>query len=526
MDTAEMPALSAEWAKVMQDRLGLARRIQTAVEIQAADEQDHRVALPREARRKPTAYKLGSFCYYQVQRYTRSPADGMKFVPTWTGPYVVRSKVVGSDSRYLISRTETSATFDAHVTRLRPSPHKTYGLVALESKAVDGGGAGRGFHEMDPTIVFEIDKILEVTKKAALVSFMGNEINARWIPRADLETQGLGDLLADFLDSSPSTLISATESAGPRFTMSQTAVARLEGSRTHDAFKRPYFKGPWVDQCPVCNNDGVTGDRLLMCDFCPNAFHFGCVNLDIRERAQTGDWLCPDCRAADELTRLGDKPPRRRAGKTSGSTAQQPQTSNTEVTLASTPVIETVKLRKRGRPRKMVVVVDPAETDFLTTDDEAITGGPPYHCPPTTSPDDNTRPSAVTQTAETEVENGGATALASAGPQRFPAAASDLVGVHATRVTRQRRALHGTDLVAPLPATVRMLVVQDDGESARPPLPQQPAPPPPPRGNKPRKKARHSERNERGPGRTVTMTYDGATAGTDGVVARAPGGQL
>ncbi len=141
---------------------------------------------------------------------------------------------MGSDHRYLISRTETSATFDAHVTRLRPSPHKTYGLVSLESKVADGMGAGRGYHEMDPSIVFEIDKVLEVTSKAALVSFMGKEINARWIPRADLEKQELGHLLTDFLHSSPSTLISATSTTGPRFTMSQTAVARLEGARTHD----------------------------------------------------------------------------------------------------------------------------------------------------------------------------------------------------------------------------------------------------------------------------------------------------
>ena len=67
---------------------------------------------------------------------------------------MVRSKVWGSDSRYLISRTETSATVDANVTRLRPSPHKTYGLVSLESKVADGQGAGRGYHEMDPSIVF------------------------------------------------------------------------------------------------------------------------------------------------------------------------------------------------------------------------------------------------------------------------------------------------------------------------------------------------------------------------------------
>ncbi len=58
MDMAEMPALSAEWAKVIQDRLGLAPRIQSGVETHAADEQDHRAAVPREARRKPTTFKL------------------------------------------------------------------------------------------------------------------------------------------------------------------------------------------------------------------------------------------------------------------------------------------------------------------------------------------------------------------------------------------------------------------------------------------------------------------------------------
>jgi hypothetical protein len=77
MDMADMPAISADWAKVMQDRLGLARRIQSAVETHAPDEQDHRVALPREPRRKPTTFKLGSFFYDQVQRDTRMAADGM-----------------------------------------------------------------------------------------------------------------------------------------------------------------------------------------------------------------------------------------------------------------------------------------------------------------------------------------------------------------------------------------------------------------------------------------------------------------
>jgi hypothetical protein len=83
------------------------------------------------------------------------------------------------------------------------------------------------------------------------------------------------------------------------------------------------------------------------------------MGLDIRERAQTGDWLCPECRAADGLTRLDVQPPRRRNGKTRGGTAQQPRTSNTEVTLSRTPLIVTEKLRRPvGRPRKVVIVAD------------------------------------------------------------------------------------------------------------------------------------------------------------------------
>jgi hypothetical protein len=53
MDTSEMPALSAKWAEVMQHRLGLARKIQSAVASHAADVQVRREALPRKARRKP-----------------------------------------------------------------------------------------------------------------------------------------------------------------------------------------------------------------------------------------------------------------------------------------------------------------------------------------------------------------------------------------------------------------------------------------------------------------------------------------
>jgi hypothetical protein len=58
-----------------------------------------------------------------------------------------------------------------------------------------------------------------------------------------------------------------------------------------------------VNQCPICNKDGITGHHLLMCDFCPKAFNCGCIGLEVRERAQKGDWLCPDFRKVDDLTR-------------------------------------------------------------------------------------------------------------------------------------------------------------------------------------------------------------------------------
>jgi hypothetical protein len=247
-DTSDVPAASLKWVQIMNQRLEMGSKVHSAVDTNAKDAQQRRAELPQQARREPTPLLPGSYCYYQVQRFTRASADGIKFVPSWIGPYVVRSTVPASQHRYLISRSETSATFDAHITQLRALPHKTFGVVALESKATDGTGAGRGFHEMDPSIGFEIDRILELNDKEVLLSFMGKEMNARWVPRADMTAQGLDDLIADFMDSTQATLVSATATSGPKFTTSQTAVARLENKRTHDAFNRKYHTGKWLDQ--------------------------------------------------------------------------------------------------------------------------------------------------------------------------------------------------------------------------------------------------------------------------------------
>jgi hypothetical protein len=233
-----VPAASLKWVQIMNQRLEMARKVHSAVETHAKDAQERRTELPLPVRREPTPLLPGSHCYYQVQRFTRASADGLKFVPNWTGPSLLRSPVPGTQHHYLIARSETSAAFVAHITRLRVSPHKMFGVVALESRVSDGQGAGRGFHEIDPSIVFEIDRILELNDKEVLLSFMGKEMNARWATRADMTAQGLCDLIADFMDSTQATLVSATATSGPKFTMSQTAVARLENKRPHDAFNQ------------------------------------------------------------------------------------------------------------------------------------------------------------------------------------------------------------------------------------------------------------------------------------------------
>jgi hypothetical protein len=157
MDTTDVPAPSAKWCEAMQQRLTLARKAQSAIFTHAKDGQLRRADLPKAAKRTPPGLLPCTYCYYQIQRFSRSAEDGMKFTPTWSGPYLIRSTVPGS--------TETSASFAAHVTRLRTSPHKTFGTVALESTTTDSVGVGRGFLQLDPTIFREIDKVLEVNDK-------------------------------------------------------------------------------------------------------------------------------------------------------------------------------------------------------------------------------------------------------------------------------------------------------------------------------------------------------------------------
>jgi hypothetical protein len=96
---------------------------------------------------------------------------------------------------------------------------------------------------------------------------------------------------------------------------------------------------------------------------------------------QKRDWLCPDCRKADDSTRL-DARPRSREHPRLGTA--QPQTANTEVTLPSTPpaVMEQLR-RKRGRPKEVVIVEDASGAEIPTMDYEASERSPQPEKQPT-----------------------------------------------------------------------------------------------------------------------------------------------
>jgi hypothetical protein len=109
-----------------------------------------------------------------------------------------------------------------------------------------------------------------------------------------------------------------------------------------------------------------------MCDFCPNACHFGCVGLDVRACAQSGDWQCPVCRKADDLTRLDEKPRGRGRPKGTG----QPTSANTVVTRArSLPAVTGQLRRPVGRPRK-VVAFEAVDSDLVVHIPDTVASGP------------------------------------------------------------------------------------------------------------------------------------------------------
>ncbi len=129
--------------------------------------------------------------------------------------------------------------------------------------------------------------------------------------------------------------------------------------------------------------------------------------------------------------------------------------------------------RKRGRPRKVVIVEDASGVELPSTDDEADSESLPNHEQQVTRLGPALRLSAVTQLPRV------ADLVAASGA---PAGAEALVSTAApsvlarSQITRRGHAHHGTVLTAPLPMEARMLLVQDVA-MVYPPLPPHPAPP-------------------------------------------------
>jgi hypothetical protein len=136
-------------------------------------------------------------------------------------------------------------------------------------------------------------------------------------------------LQADFLDISA--WLSGT--SAPRFTMFQAAMVRLEDNRTHDEFNWSYLKGPWLNQRPICHNDGITGNRLSWLR-----------RTRVQLARQKGDWICLDCRKLDDLTRLYDWP--RRCGRPC-KWPTEPAASNTAV---AQPSMQGSRKKRTGDP--------------------------------------------------------------------------------------------------------------------------------------------------------------------------------
>ena len=75
----------------------------------------------------------------------------------------------------------------------------------------------------------------------------------------------------------------------------EVAMAELEGEGEGEGGREGGggdSEGEHADFCFTCKDGG----ELLCCDFCPLAYHLGCLTPPMEE-IPDGDWKCPRCEA-------------------------------------------------------------------------------------------------------------------------------------------------------------------------------------------------------------------------------------
>ena len=158
LDSSGVPKKDKPWVQTLRERLAQADILRKRVQLEERAKRTRVEQLPYDKRRAPITFEPGDFAYLRVEQYARNETTGSFLVPRFVGPFYVRGTKAGHKHRYLLSRTPTSISFDAHVTRLKrcSQPEGRHGVVAWAKMQNDGVGAGRGFHMDDTNETFEI----------------------------------------------------------------------------------------------------------------------------------------------------------------------------------------------------------------------------------------------------------------------------------------------------------------------------------------------------------------------------------
>ena len=310
---AEYPRGRDGYAPELAERIAHMRELSRLIWSESRSRSRQAAALAPHARRLIPVYARGDYVRLAVERQARSAEVGETFLPSFTGPYFVQGPVEKRKDTYIISRTPSSVPFVVDGERLKRVPQVQRGEVPLESMVPDGVGAGRGVHLAPALPPVEIDYIMAagdnqvegVRGSCYLVRFAEHTLfGDRWFPRTTLVANGLLPLISAF-EAAATQHSHAEPVTGAALSLPAPVVASAERDRTHDDFERPLKRGKpgdWESSCHVCGLFDADATRLLLCNYCPLAFHHACIG---RRVTPLGLWRCPDC--LDDDARVDDE---------------------------------------------------------------------------------------------------------------------------------------------------------------------------------------------------------------------------